>query len=257
MKLSIRIFALALASSIVASAALAQPATSKPASDPSSAPKADRERLNADDYPEQTIYLKNASDQNEINEYASTVRQLLPPYAKVMMVPSQGALIIRAAPEDVNLAISTLDNLDRPRKTWRLTYTVSEMDGDKRVGAQHYSFVAVSGQQTSLKQGDRVPIITGKTGSSSLETQITYQDVGMLFTATLDELHNGDARLRSDVEQSSVGPQNQGTVDPVFRHSELRGEATLLPGKPLVLGTMDMPSSTHHLQIEVLMEPLP
>ena len=80
----------------------------------------------------------------------------------------------------------------------------------------------------------------------------------MNFSATLDEFANG-VRLRTDVVQSSATEQTTiaGVVEPVIRQSELKGAAYLTPGKPLVLGSLDIPASTRHLDIEVVMEQLP
>jgi hypothetical protein len=132
------------------------------------------------------------------------------------------------------------------------------MDGGKRVGAQHFSMVVVTGQRTLLKQGTKVPIATGSytTGASTGEqTQFTYLDVGMNFDATLDEFVNG-VRLRTKVEQLSMAEEKSGMgpQDPVIRQTSLEGTSFLTPGKPLVLGAVDIPGSTRHLDVEVVMD---
>ena len=240
-------FTLLLASSPFA---LAQPAT------------ATQSKGNPDQTEVQIFYL-HGDPHTSLNEISGEVHMVVPnSHAVVMADFSHNAVIVRGTQEDIAVAKKVVDSLDRPLKSWRLTYTVSEMDGDKRIGTQHYSMIMRSGQQGMLKQGDRVPIATGsyaKSGEPASQTQFNYQDIGMSFSATLDELHEGGARLRSDVEKTSLADEKSGfgQQDPVFRSSAVKGEATLLPGKPLVLGTMDMPGSTHHLEIEVLMEPLP
>jgi hypothetical protein len=122
--------------------------------------------------------------------------------------------------------------------------------------------VVASGQKTTLKQGSRVPIATGSyapNGSPNpgQQTQFTYLDVGMNFDAGLDEFDNG-VRLLSSVEQSGVAEQNSiaGVQEPVIRQTSLKGAAYLAPGKPLTLGSLDIPGSTRHLDIEVVMEQL-
>jgi type II secretory pathway component GspD/PulD (secretin) len=207
----------------------------------------------------QVFYL-HGDPQRSLDEASSSIRQVLGNSHDVVMADySHNAIIVRASADEIAIAKRMIDDLDHPKKSWRLTYTVSEMDGDKRVGTQHYSMMVASGQQSVLKQGDRVPILTAASGGAGSTTQFVYQDIGMSFSATLDELHEGGARLRSDVNKTGLADEKSGfgQQDPVFRSSELKGEATLLPGKPLILGTMDMPGTTHHLQIEVLMEPLP
>jgi hypothetical protein len=132
------------------------------------------------------------------------------------------------------------------------------MDGSKRIGTQHFAMVLTSGQETSLKLGNRVPIATGS-GGSQVSTQFTYIDIGMNFDATLTEMGE-HAMLKSSVDDSSVAPQNStigGVQEPIVRHSSLRGESLLAPGKPLMLGSVDIPGSTSHLDVEVVMEPLP
>jgi type II secretory pathway component GspD/PulD (secretin) len=131
------------------------------------------------------------------------------------------------------------------------------MDEGKRIGVQHYSMVVVTGQRTTLKQGSKVPIVTGSysAGSSPVQTQMTYIDIGLNFDATLDEFANG-VRLRSKVEQSSIGEEKSGVVeqDPIVRQTVLEGTSFLTPGKPLVLGSLDITGSTRHLEVEVVME---
>ena len=120
--------------------------------------------------------------------------------------------------------------------------------------------VAAPGQRTVLKQGGKVPIATGSysaTGSTGAQTQFTYLDIGMNFDATLDELANG-VKLRTKVEQLSIAEQvsGVGTQDPIIRQSSMEGTSLLTLGKPLVLGSIDIPGSTRHLDVEVVVEPV-
>ena len=208
--------------------------------------------------PMQTFYLANTSQQNDGNEVTVAIRNLLPPDIKIYYVPSQNALIVRATPDELAQAQKIINDLDRPRKAYRLVYTVTESEGEKRVGTQHYSMIVAAGQRTVMKQGSKVPIATGSytsSGNSVAQTQFTYLDIGMNFDATLDEFANG-VRLRTKVEQLGVAEQMSGVgaQDPVIRQSSLEGASFLTVGKPLVLGSMDIPGSTRHLDVEVLME---
>jgi type II secretory pathway component GspD/PulD (secretin) len=212
-----------------------------------------------DSRPFQTFYLTNISAQNDANEITVAVRNLLPPDVKLFLVPSQNALTIRGTPDEIALAQKIINDLDRPKKTYRLTFTTTETDGSKRIGVQHISIIVAAGQRTTLKQGSKVPVATGSysaTGSNTgAQTQFTYIDVGMNFDAALDELANG-ARLRSKVEQLSIAEQTSGLglQDPIIRQSTLEGTSFLTLGKPLVLGSIDIPGSTRHLDVEVVME---
>jgi hypothetical protein len=63
-------------------------------------------------------------------------------------------------------------------------------------------------------------------------------------------------RLRTKIERSNVSDEKSGVgvQDPVIRQSSLDGTSTLIPGKPLVIGALDVPGSTHSEEIAVVAE---
>ena len=222
------------------------------------ASKQENHSQSVDTRPYQAFYLATSSQQNDANEVVVAIRNMLPPDVKVILAQSQNAILVRATPDQLVLVQKIINDLDRPKKAYRLIYTITEMDGEKRVGVQHFAMVVAAGQRSVMKQGSRVPIATGSytaTGNSGAQMQFTYLDVGMNFDATLDEFANG-VRLRSKVEQLGIAEQvsGVGAQDPVIRQSELEGTSFLALGKPLVLGSMDMAGSTRHLDVEVVME---
>lgn len=220
--------------------------------------QADEAAAKPDSNPTQVFYLTNISNTNEANELVTAIRNMLDAHDRVFLVQAQNALFVQGPPGQLLLAKKLIDDLDHPRRTYRLTYTITEVDGGKRAGTQHYSMVIVSGQQTVMKQGSKIPVATGtvtENGSPSTQTQFTYLDVGLNFSATLDESANG-VRLRSKAEQSSLGTDKTiaGIQEPVVRQTVLEGTSILTPGKPLILGSLDIPDSTRRLDIEVVME---
>jgi type II secretory pathway component GspD/PulD (secretin) len=213
-----------------------------------------------DTRPYETIYLKYATQPNDANEITVVIRNLIDPSAKVFIVPNQSAITMRGTTDELALAKKIIDDLDRPKKTYRLTYTIAEIDGGKRIGVQHYAITLAEGQRTVMKQGNRVPVATGSYkpgGGGDTQTQFTYLDVGLNFEATLDKTSNG-AKLRTKVEQLSIaeGLSGVGPQDPILRQTELEGTTYLTFGKPQVLGSLDIPGSTRHLDVEVMMEPV-
>jgi len=211
----------------------------------------------------QTFYVSNSIQANDANEIQVTIRNMLGSGTKIYLAPSQNALLIEATPEQFTLVRKIIADLDRPRKLYRLTYTITESDAGKRIGSQRFSLVALEGQKTVLKQGSKVPIATGSysTGAGAnatppgAQTQFTYLDVGMNFDATLISVANG-ASLRTKVEQLGVAEEKSGVgaQDPVIRQTALEGTSLLTLGKPLVLGSLDIPGSTRHQEVEVLLE---
>ncbi len=218
-----------------------------------------------DDMVVHTFYMTNTAAQSDANEIVTALRNILPADDKIYLVASRDAIVMRAPADQIALAQAIVHDLDLPKKSYRLTYTVSEKDGGKLVGTEHYTVVAASGQTMTLKQRKKVPLetgsytaVAGEKTPAGAETQMSYIDVGMDFDATLTATGDG-AVLKSDVAQSSVAPERSGVgpQDPIVQQTELRNISYLSPGKPLALGTLDIPGGTRHLEIEVTMEPLP
>jgi type II secretory pathway component GspD/PulD (secretin) len=202
----------------------------------------------------ETFYLAYSSQPNDGNEILTALRNVLNSSARIFLVPSENVITIRTTPDELAIAKKLLTELDRPRKAYRLTYTITESDAGKRIGIQHFAIIAAAGARATLKEGSKLPIETGSTeAGNSTQTQMTYLDIGMNFDATVDDFPTG-VRLRSKVEQSSVAEEKSGIgpQDPIVRQSVLEGTSFLVLGKPLVLGSLDVPGSTRHLDIEVI-----
>jgi len=207
----------------------------------------------------ETIYLANASERNQGNELMVTIRQMVDSGTKLMLTPSQNAITVMATPSVIAEVKQLVTQLDRPTKSYRLTYTLEEMDGGKRVGEHHISLVAVNGTQTVMKQGQRVPIKTTAPEAEGKvqQAQITYIDVGLNMDAWVDQFEGG-VRLRTTVEQSSVAPDlpASGAGDPIVLQTKLLGSAMLTFGRAVTLGSLDVPGSTRHLEVSVMVEPV-
>ena len=109
-----------------------------------------------------------------------------------------------------------------------------------------------------MKLGSRVPIPSGTSSTSAngalTNTQYQYFDVGLNIEARVREFDSG-VEVFSNVDQSGIGEEEsamKGT--PVIRHSSLQNTALLTAGKPMMLGSLDIPGSTRHLDIEVVLE---
>lgn len=198
----------------------------------------------------QTLSLTNLTQPNDAEQVAGVLRNMLPG-AKLIYVASQGAIAMKGTAEDIALAQRILADLDKTKKLYRLIYTMTEKDGGKTIGVQHFSLIVVSGSTSVLKQGSRIPVAVKGGG----DTEVTYLDLGQEIEASLDGYLDG-ARLRTKVVQSSIaeGKSLVGTQDPVIRQTTLEGTSTLIQGKPLVLGSLDVPGSTRRQEVEVVSE---
>jgi type II secretory pathway component GspD/PulD (secretin) len=209
----------------------------------------------------ETYYFANVGQQQEMNELITALRNVVEPKDRLTLVPSQNAIVMWGPPDQLTLAKKVLSDLDKPRKTYRLTYTVRDMDDNKQIGIQHFSLIVVSGARTTLKSGSKVPIATGSTSTTNtneINTQFTYVDIGLSIDASLDESASG-VRLRTRLERSSVVEEkSMGVVqEPLIRSTVLEGTSILTQGKQAVLGSLDVPGSTRHLDVEVSLAVVP
>jgi len=146
-------------------------------------------------------------------------------------------------------------------KTYRLTYSITESDGAKHLGTQHFALtVNPDTKEAAVKLGSRVPIATGsyntQNPAAAANVQFQYVDVGLNIATRVREVSTGGVEVYSKMEQSSVAEEKStiGTNDPVIRQATLENTAILTPGKPVMLGSLDVPGSTRHLDIEVVLE---
>jgi type II secretory pathway component GspD/PulD (secretin) len=216
-----------------------------------------------------TFQLKNSGGQNDNNEILTGLRLMLDPSIKMYLVPKDNVIVLKALPDDLATAAKLIAELDRPRKTFRLTYTLTETDGGRPTSTRHFVMVAEDGQRTTLKSGEKVPVATGRYDVTNTisETQMAYLDVGYDLDATVTSTAGG-ASIKSKVERSiapadkpvsATVPANSAAsaVDPAILQSVLETVTNLPLGKPTLLGSLDVPDSTKHLEVQVTLEVVP
>ena len=206
----------------------------------------------------QVYKIRNISAQNDANEVLVALRNVLEPWVKIYLVASQNQIVLWASPDQQEVAARLIQQLDHPHTTYRVTFTLTEMDGSKRLGTQHYSMVVQAGKRTMLKEGSKVPVATGTVtqATSASQTQFTYLDVGMNFDVTLDPYGDG-VHLKSKVERSSALDERviAGIHEPVVRQTVLEGEFAVPEGKPALIGSIDIDGTTRRDDVTVLVEP--
>jgi type II secretory pathway component GspD/PulD (secretin) len=203
----------------------------------------------------ETIYLANATGPYDLNDIQTAMRNHFPS-AKFYGVAAQYAITVRATAKDMQAIKKMAEELDRPKKIYRVTYNVSDVENGKRTTTQHYSLIVTAGGKAVLREGNRVPLVTGMTGegaNAAQSSQVQYIDVGINIDASID----GTA-LRTKIEKSSVTDEKSGVVapDPIIHQTMFEGMSALAAGKPVVLGSLDVPGANRRQEIEVVTEPL-
>jgi type II secretory pathway component GspD/PulD (secretin) len=204
-----------------------------------------------------TVYLKCAGTAQEANDLQTAVRNMVGGRTHVYYDQTAGALSMRGSAEDLALAQKVISDLDVPKKAYRLKYTVEMMDGTKPESTQHYALIVTPGERATLKLGNRVPLVTGKTeaDTSTASSQVQYVDVGLGISATLSGSGEG-LMLRTKVEESSLADEKSGvgSQDPVLHQAVLENASTITLGKALTLGSLDIPGGTQRVEVEVVAE---
>ena len=211
----------------------------------------------------QTINLNYATTQNDLTDVQTALRNLLP-NLRIYAVAGQNAISMRATAEEFQLAQKIIADLDRPKKVYRLTFTLTDTEVGKRVEVRHLVLIVTSGEKTTLKQGDRVPYFGGaddaKSAAKSIDPQnggavLEYADLGLTIEATVDG--NPDfLRLRSRISRSSLANDRsiESNMAPQIRQTILEGSSLWKQGKPLILGSFDLPGGTRKEEVEVVAE---
>lgn len=207
--------------------------------------------------PEQTrtFVLKNVTQINDLNDQQTALRNVLP-RAHIYALASQNAIVVKASAADLAEAQQVLSETDKPRKAFRLTYTIKETD-NRQAQPRHYSLVVLNDGKTTLKQGSRVPIATGslpQESSTPPATQFQYVDIGLNIESFISGVS-----LRTKIEESSVSADKStvGIQDPIIEQTTLESNSIYTPGKSLVLGSIDVPGTNRHEEISVVAEQLP
>jgi hypothetical protein len=207
-------------------------------------------------YPIHNYRLNYATSQAEQNELLTAVRNMIDQSVKIFLVPSQSQLVVSASPEQNERIAELLKMLDVPTPLYRLTYIFTETDSGKRIGVQQYSMVLAPAQRMQLKEGDRVPVMTGTVGTEPIAKQTTYVDVGFNFDATVTAYGPDGVRLQTKVERSAIAQEKTSVLaeDPLIRQSTINGVLNLTLNKPQHLGNIDVIGSARQLQIDALVE---
>ena len=88
-------------------------------------------RTDLDELAVQTFYLANSSQANDGNEVLTGLRLLLDPSAKLYLVPSQNAIVVRATTDELLLAQKLINDFDRARPEVVVDVAVLEVNRDK------------------------------------------------------------------------------------------------------------------------------
>ena len=138
---------------------------------------------------------------------------------------------------------------NREEFTYRLDFSINEMNEGKKVNSRQYSTNATGNSGgRDIKIGTRVPVET-------VQGQFTYMDVGTNIISSLREA-NSSLVLDVTVELNNFAIPNEAQSEaqkrqPVVRQVKFGGSAVVSLGKTIVICSADDPNSTRQFQVEV------
>jgi hypothetical protein len=150
-----------------------------------------------------------------------------------------------------SLAAKPAAETTEPGHAYKLDFSVSEIDDGKKVNSRQYSMNLSAGDANEVKIGTRVPI-------EAKQGEFQYIDVGTSIWCRLRDRKDvawlgNDVLLnmRAEISNFAMPEQQSQNVRPVLRQLNINSSTQAMMGKPLVVGSVDDPSSKKQFQLEV------
>ena len=141
----------------------------------------------------------------------------------------------------------------RSLTAFRLDFALSEFDDGKKINTRHYSMNLVPGYTPTneIKIGTRVPVEAG-------HEQFQYMDVGTSIWCRIEERTDRvPLQVRAEISNFAIPDQATGHESrPAIRQFKINASTLALPGKPMVVGSVDDPNSKREFQLEVMVTKL-
>jgi hypothetical protein len=138
-----------------------------------------------------------------------------------------------------------------PARAYRLNFSINELEEGRKVNSRQYSLNLNAGDADEVKIGTRVPV-------ALKQGDVQYMDVGTHIWCRLKEADNGVVlNVRSEISNFAT-PDQPHTLNniPLLRQFVINGSTVALPGKTVIVGSVDDPASKRTFQLEVTAMPL-
>ena len=146
----------------------------------------------------ETFYLSNVSQQNDLNDIQTTLRNVLP-NAKMFAVPSQSAIVIRGTPDEIVLARSLITSLDVSKPEVLVDIYVMEVSRDKlrNIGISPPTSLAVTvSSSATLNQIGRSSSYSYSLGQAAVDLLLTDSDTRIIQNPSLRAVDGQKATLK-------------------------------------------------------------
>jgi 3D (Asp-Asp-Asp) domain-containing protein len=140
---------------------------------------------------------------------------------------------------------------EKPVHAYRLDFSVNELEDGKKINTRQYSLNLNADDANEIKIGTRVPVEAG-------HEQFQYMDVGTSIWCRIGERPDGvPLSVRAEISNFAIPDQGTGHESrPAIRQFKINASTLALPGKPMVVGSVDDPNSKRQFQLEVMVTKL-
>lgn len=146
----------------------------------------------------ETFYLSNVSQQSDLNDIQTTLRNVLPT-AKMFAVPSESAIVIRGTPDEIVLAKSLITSLDVSKPEVLVDIYVMEVSRDKlrNIGISPPTSLAVTvSSSATLNQIGRSSSYSYSLGQAAVDLLLTDSDTRIIQNPSLRAVDGQKATLK-------------------------------------------------------------
>ena len=149
-------------------------------------------------------------------------------------------------------ALMRANDSREPGHSYRLDFTISELEDGKKINSRQYSINLSSGEANEIKIGTRVPV-------EAKQGEFQYLDVGTSIWCRLRDRADiawlsNDVMLqvRSDLSNFAIPDQQAQSMRPIIRQVKIDSSAIATVGKQMVVGSAEDPNSKRQFQVEVM-----
>ncbi len=174
-------------------------------------------RTELDEEAVQTFYLTNVSQQNDLNDIQTALRNVFTSGAKLFAVPSQSAIIMRGTPDELLLAGKLINDLDKARPEVVVDVAVLEVSKAKmrQYGIQLPQTASINFQQSNA--------LTGTSTTNTSTTTATTTTASSSSALQLNQLaHINSTNFAVTIGQASVNLLLNDSTTKTIQNPRLR-----------------------------------
>lgn len=154
----------------------------------------------------QVLYLSNATQQNDLNDIQTSLRNVLP-NAKLYGVQTQNAIVMRGTPDELLLAEQLVDDLDKARPEVMIDVAVMQVDKDKvrNIGLQLPQTLKATLTTTSTASGATLTLNDlANLNAKNFSLTVGTAEANMLLTDTDTQIMQNPRLRAADGQKATM-----------------------------------------------------